>query len=170
MRPLLTLILTAGLLGGTWCYTSFVNRIVPQPNNFRVKLANETYSLEILRTFDAVSDSDSETSQLETDATARSEEHALLVLFQGEALMALDDVVPASQHLEIAAIPGIEVGENEVFFKARLAPPAPNEFHAMQVRVLKGGREIGKSTFSSYPGCSLIYGRVLIEAAEETDF
>lgn len=167
MRPLIALLLVGSLMGGTWWYTSFVNRIVPKPGNFQVQLADATYSLEVLRTFDATPISNTASVAPDGEDADSLSNGALLVLFKGEVLIEIDDLIPASQVIEIPLIPGMEVGKNELFIRARIEPPKAQEFHAMQVRVLKGNREITSSTFSSYPDCGLIYGTVLIEVPEE---
>lgn len=164
LRLWLTIFLVFGILGGTWWYTQFVNRLVLQPASYRPQLSNARYSLEILRTFTAVPGTDLDS--LAEDQTIPAEAAALTVLFQGKVLYQHFHKLDVEEPLVIQEIPGIEIGENEIFVKAHLHPPQPRQLQALQVRLFREGRPLSETTVSGYPGSPLIYATVLFEVAD----
>jgi len=165
MRPFLTLVLVLSIIGGTWWYTKFVNSIVLQPEDYRAQLSTLRYSIEVLRTFEALPATEL-ASKME-NISFELQPTSLTVLFQGKVLLEDRSVLGAEQPVFIHEIPGMEIGENEIFVKAQLLPPSPHQLQALQIRVFQEDRQLSVATFSSHPGCTLIYGTVLIDTSDE---
>jgi hypothetical protein len=165
LRLWLTILLVTVILGGTWWYTRFVNQLVPQPASYRPQLSTSRYSLEILRTFVAVPGSELEPTSTELQSLDR-ESPALTVFFKGNVLYQHTGRLDMEEPLAIQQIPGIEIGENEIFVKALLLPPQPMQLQALQVRLFREGRPLSETTVSGYPGSPLIYATVLFEVAD----
>jgi hypothetical protein len=183
MRILLTCLLALFTLGGTYVYIRFANRVIERSQPYRAEISERIYSLELLRTFVAVPQLASHLSQssgqrLQSANSAlvsddfssfqstevKRDAASILVLFKGEPILIRLDEVPAREALVIQEIPAVESGQNEIFVRARLQPPAEGELAAIQLRVRSQGRMIAESTFTGYRGSPIIYGTVTFEA------
>jgi hypothetical protein len=156
-------------LGGTYVYTKFASSVVQQRRPYQVELATDVFSLELTRTFTAIPlDSDPISKSL-GQSSSEMDSAAILVLLKGEPILIKLSEVAANESVVLEKIPGVEIGQNEIFVKARLRPPAAGELAAMQVRILAHGRIIAESVFTSYPGSPWVYGTVSWEVTSVSE-
>lgn len=164
MRIFLTLVIAIVALGGTQLYTQFANSVHQQSRPYQAEITGERFSLELIRTFTAIPSDrgaiDSSTDRGRSDF----EQASILILFKGEPIMFRQDEVAAAERLVVERIPNVEIGENEIFVKARVSPPAVGDLAAMQIRVLAENQIVAESVFTSYPGSPWVYGTVTFNA------
>jgi hypothetical protein len=151
-------------LGGTFLYTRFANSVKQEAQPYHVELADETFSLELTRTFTATPANEAQLAAVPLESDSELDSAAILVLLKGVPILIKLGEVPAGEKLVLDKIPDVELGLNEIFVKARLLPPQPGELAAMQIRILNRGHVLAESVFTGYPDSPLIYGTLTFEA------
>lgn len=183
MRPLLAITISCVLLGGTWAYLRFAASVHRDPAPYRTELADEIYTLEVLRTsalqpgpkIPGLSPNPSlnPTANSQSKSTSSSlsqltSTHSLKITFNGEPVYLSNSELPPDEALTIPPLNNVEVGLNEVFLSANIQPPVPS-LAAVQLRIKQADRIIAESTFTSVPGSTLVYGVVVFEVKSKEE-
>jgi hypothetical protein len=147
MRPLFAILITAGLLGGVFAYLRFADSVRHTAVDYQAVFAEETYSLEIRKTFEANPD-------------PIFELESLSVQFKGESILVSDAIIPAEEVIKIDPLEGVEVGQNELFISFNRADENV-ALAVIQVLVFRNGAEISRSVIASEEGLAEVSGSVV---------
>lgn len=149
MRPLFALAITTFLIGGTFAYLRFADSVHRDALDYQVVFAEETYALEIRKSFDAVSDPIFGTE-------------SLTVLFKGKPVFSSDEEIPADQVIRIEPLEGVEVGENELFVTStrKLGNAA---LAVIQLSVTRDDFPVAEKTIVSAPGLDSVSGTMVFD-------
>lgn len=149
MRPLLALLLSVGLMGGTAVYLDFARRVRPPVVTAIVKQSQDKVRVIIQRTFDAVPD-------------PLAELDALDVRLEGRSVFLSQEPVSQDESIEFDIEEGLKQGPNEItiianrdFLETSLA--------AMHVEVLLDGKSIASATLVNEPDLPEISGSVVFD-------
>lgn len=157
LRPILAILITAGLLFGTYSYLSFANSVRREPVELQVDYSSGDFSVKIERTFDCAGDPIFGTESLK-------------VLFKGEKVFAKLESLPAGESVVVEDIRGVEVGENELFVSANMAS-ATSGLGAIKVVVFRNDIPVAEKLITSEPGLTAVGGPIVFtipgEKAEE---
>ena len=155
MRPLLALLITICLLGGTYGYVQFAESVRRPSVEIQVDYAQGEYSVLIDRTFDCTGDPIFETESLK-------------VLFKGEKVFAVSDPIPANQSIEIRPLRNVETGENEIYVSAN-RKTSSGGFGELKVVVFRDDIPIAEKTITSDEGLAQIGGPVVFHVGQSTE-
>lgn len=149
MRVLTAIVIWIVILGSV---TSFQHhRKMLQASQTNVALpaaeaAEAVYSLAVTPTFKAEPDP----FALQTDTTEASA--ALVVRMAGTDLLRVTDQVDAGQALRVDALPGIQVGLNEIYIEGVPPTAQGQQRHAVLVELFRNDVWIQQASFWSVPG------------------
>lgn len=142
MRPLLTLLMVALLIGGMWCYVEFKNSVARPASVVETKFSEIPTRLVILRSaplFDG----------------GGLGGPAVEVGIKSKPFLTLTRTVLAEETIEVE-IPDVEVGKNTVNVavnfedpEAFLSDKKSLSLYAMEAIILQGSRELHRQTFTS---------------------
>jgi len=142
MRPLLTLLMVAILIGGTWGYVKFKNSVSRPVSVVETKFSKKPTRLVVLRSAPLF------------DGGALGGP-AVEVAIKSKSILTLNRTVPPDESIEVE-IPDVEVGKNTVNVavnfedpEAFLSDAKPLSLYAVEVVVLQGSRELHRQTFTS---------------------
>jgi hypothetical protein len=142
MRPLLTLLMVALLIGGTWSYIKFKNSVSRPASVVETKFSQKPTRLKILRSAPLF------------DGGALGGP-AVEVAIKSNSFLTINRSVPPDEPIEVE-IPDVEIGKNTVNVavnfedpEAFLSDAKPLSLYAMEVIVLQGSRELHRQTFTS---------------------
>lgn len=152
MRPLLALILTTLLIGGVFSYVRFADSVRRPMSAYKIDFSAGEYSLEIKQTCPLVAD-------------IFTESPALLVRFKNETLFESKSGLAADAVTVITPLPGVELGENELFIKANR--PSGRGFDVIQVILKRDEIPIRETLLPSVPGLAELGGPVVFRVARQ---
>ena len=142
MRPLLTLLMVALLIGGMWAYVEFKNSVSRPASVVETKFSEKPTRLIIRRSaplFDG----------------GGLGGPAVEVAIKSKPFLTLKRTVPTDETIEVE-IPDVEIGKNTVNVavnfedpEAFLSDEKPLSLYAMEAIVLQGSRELHRQTFTS---------------------
>ena len=142
MRPLLTLLMVALLIGGMWGYVEFKNGVSRPATVVETKFAEEPTRLTILRSaplFDG----------------GGLGGPAVELAIKSKSFLTLNRTVPPEEVIEVE-IPDVEIGKNTVNVAVNFEDPEaflsnekPLSLYALEVIILQGSRELHRQTFTS---------------------
>ena len=142
MRPLLTLLMVALLIGGMWAYVKFKNSVSRPASIVETKFSEKPTRLIILRSaplFDG----------------GGLGGPAVEVAIKSKPFLTLKRTVPTDEAIEVE-IPDVEIGKNTVNVavnfedpEAFLSDEKPLSLYAMEAIVVQGSRELHRQTFTS---------------------
>ena len=142
MRPIITLLIVALLIGGMWLYVDFKNSVVRPPTEVVVKLAEKKTTLLIRRS-----------APLYDGGGLGGP--ALTVSIKGETILKLERTIKTDEVVEIE-IPDVELGKNTINVQANFEDPeaflseeAPLTLYALEVIIQYGRREQHREVFTS---------------------
>ncbi len=142
MRPLLTLLMVALLIGGTWGYVKFKNSVSRPASVVETKFSQKPTRLVILRSAPLF------------DGGALGGP-AIEVAIKSKSFLTLNRTVLPEEPIEVE-IPDVEVGKNTVNIavnfedpEAFLSETKPFSLYAMEVIISQGSRELHRQTFTS---------------------
>jgi hypothetical protein len=147
MRPLLALLITLSLLGGTYGYVRFAESVRRPAVDIQIDYAEGEYSVTVEKTFACVGDPILETESLK-------------VLFKGEKVFAASDPIPADQTIEVRPLNGVETGENEIYVSAS-RESSTGGFGALKIVVFRNDIPIAEKTITSDEGLTDVGGPVV---------
>jgi hypothetical protein len=142
MRPLLTIIIGAAIVGLVQAYMMFQASLPStRPTQQVEHQAQGVFSVEVVLTFDAAGDSFS------LDPTA------VVVEFQGQSLLKIQEPVVAGTPLTVESVPGVVEGRNEFFVIVSPKNQDQTVQRAVRVRILRDGVPVAeKSLWSESEG------------------
>ena len=155
LRPILAILITAGLLIGTYSYISFANSVRHEPVQIHVDYASGDFSIKIERSFDCAG-----------HPIFKSKE-SLKVLFKGEKVYGNTGTVPADEAVEIKKISGVEAGENEIFVSANMAS-ASSGLGVIKVTVSRNDIPISEELITSKPGLTAVGGPIVFTIPDDS--
>lgn len=142
MRPLLTLLMVALLIGGMWCYVEFKNGVARPASVVETKFSEKPTRLIILRS-----------APLYDGGGLGGP--AVELAIKSKPFLTLNRTVPPEETIEVE-IPDVEVGKNTVNVavnfedpEAFLSDKKPLSLYAMEAIILQGSRELHRQTFTS---------------------
>jgi hypothetical protein len=141
MRPLLALVISAGILFGVYSYLRFAQSLRGTTEAAVVDVAaTGKYSAEITLTFDA-----------QADEFALSPV-SLVLKRQDQVLLSREGLVPAGEPLVVENIPGIVEGENELYFECVPKDDGRQLARAVRIRLLRDGAVVADQTLWAEAG------------------
>ena len=147
MRPLLAILITVCLLGGTYGYVRFAEG-VRRPNvEIQIDYAQGEYAVLIDKTFDCSGDPIFETESLK-------------LLFKGKKVFAASEPIPANESIEIRPLTGVEIGENEIYVLAN-RKTSTGGFGALKISVFRDDIPLTVKTITSDEGLAQVGGPVV---------
>ncbi len=157
MRPFFAILITALLLGGVFGYLRFADSVRHTAVDYQAEFAEEIYSLEIRRTFEATPD-----PIFELDS--------LTIQFKGESVFSSSETIPAEIIVEVNPLEGVEVGENELSISGNRAAEDAS-LAVIQVTISRNGAVISRSVITSEEGLVEVSGSVVFstQSASEND-
>ena len=155
MRPLLAIAITVSLLGGVYAYTRFADSVRVQAVEFDVEFAGDEYSVEIRSSFDAAPDPIFGTDSIK-------------VMFRGETVYSRSDEVSVDEVIEIRPLPGVEVGENELFVSVN-RKSSDAAIAVVQVLVKREDVVIRELLIPSEPGLPAVSGSAVFSTGSPAD-
>lgn len=142
MRPLLTLLMVALLIGGMWGYVKFKSSVSRPASVVETKFSEKPTRLIILRSaplFDG----------------GGLGGPAVELAIKSKPFLTLKRTVPPEETIEVE-IPDVEVGKNTVNVavnfedpEAFLSDEKPLSLYAMEAIIVQGSRELHRQTFTS---------------------
>jgi hypothetical protein len=141
MRPILAIVISAGILLGVHSYLRFAQSLRGKPAVAEADVAaSGTYSADITLTFDAQADE------------FALEPVSLVFKRQQETLLKREELVPAGTPLVIENLPGIVEGENEFYFECVPKEDGRQIARAVRIRLFHDGVPVAEQTLWAEPG------------------
>ncbi|MFT5302421.1 MAG: hypothetical protein ACI87E_000842 [Mariniblastus sp.] len=155
MRPVLACLITVFLIGGTFAYIQFAESVRRPAVEIHIDYDEAVYSVDVERSFECVAD------PVFSPA-------ALKLTFKQETVYEHKATLPPETPLTISNLPGVEVGENEIYVSANRDEFATG-FDAIRVTINRNGTPIMVQTIASEPFLSVVGGPIVftVQPAQE---
>jgi hypothetical protein len=140
MRPILAIVISAGILLGVHSYLRLAQSLRGKPAAEEESAASGKYSADITLTFDAQADE------------FALEPVSLFFKRQDQVLLKREGFIPAGEPLAVENIPGIVEGENEFYFECVPKEDGKQLARAVRVRLFHDGAPVAEQTLWAEPG------------------
>ena len=155
MRPVWTLLLVVGLIGGMASYIRFANSVSHPTIDFSLDYAQGKLELVVERSFECVPYEVAETKALE-------------VRLKGEVVYSVNETLPVDREVRFEIEEGIETGDNEIAIVAN-RDWLDAGFGAIQATVYWNDIPIAKQTITAEKDVELVTGTLLFHVDDNAE-